>query len=67
MNLTRERYDKNCQRIKRGDTIIGMLLRLSNDRWGIYSPEEVRLTPRTFASPQIALNYATNLFPERPS
>ncbi len=49
-SLTFERYNKDASRVKRGDTVVGMLLKQTNKRWGLYDAEEKAITRLTFTT-----------------
>ena len=40
----------DAKRLVRDGTIVGMLLKMSNDRWGVYDTQEQALTKRTFTT-----------------
>lgn len=45
---------RNAKRLQRGGTIVGMLLQMSNGRWGIYDTNERQITLETFQTPKKA-------------
>lgn len=46
---------KDAKRVLRDGEIIGLVLRLANDRWGAYDIDERRLSPRSYDKPKAAL------------
>lgn len=46
------RYDRDSQRIQRGDEIVAMAMRLANDRWCLNDMSDRRIGGRTYASPK---------------
>ena len=49
-----ESAGRDAKRLVRGGKTVGMLLRLSDDRWGIYDAEERRLTMARYRLPSLA-------------
>lgn len=45
------RYDRDSQRIQRGEEIVAMAMRLANDRWWLTDMRDRRIGKRTYASP----------------
>ncbi|WP_154667728.1 hypothetical protein [Leisingera caerulea] len=52
MTLNLERLDKDIQRINRGENVVGLAMRLTNDRWGAFNTEGASLTALTFPNPR---------------
>ena len=52
MTVKLERYDKNCQRLLVNGEIIGFALQLSDGRWGLFDPDDKRLTKLAFRTPR---------------
>jgi hypothetical protein len=56
--LTLQRYNADAVRVMRGTEVVGMILRLGNERWTLNDRREQPLTKRTFGRPGEALAYA---------
>lgn len=54
MHLYTKAYSKDAVRVMSGDKVVGMILRLTNDRWAACGLDERRLSKATFARPGAA-------------
>lgn len=63
MEMKMQRYDKDAIRLLRGEKIVGMLLRMTDDRWGIYDLDERPLTKARFLHHATARDKAAELIP----
>lgn len=62
--IARDPGQRDYARLMRGPWKVGMLLRLANNRWGIYDTEEKRLTKLTFLQPAMARDKFDELYPD---
>ena len=53
----KQRYDADCYRILKGDTIVGLLNRMANNTWRIYSMSDGPISKVNFATTSTAMNW----------
>ena len=63
-DIKRDPGQRDYARLMRGPWLVGMLLRLANDRWGIFDTQEKRLTKLTFLHASMARDKFDELYPD---
>jgi hypothetical protein len=63
-DLDRTTGTRDAIRLRRGPWVVGMLLKLANERWGIFDTQERRLSKLTFRHPSMARDKFDQLYPD---